>query len=145
MPVAPGAWHYRQSIDYMIVVQRAIISVQSSGREDVTGANILVALFAERESRHIPGLPKDTRVLEIGRAAVIGAGTMGSGIAMVYANAGIPVTISGLQIDTGQNPNTLVFWPQAGVSIGSISTSVIVSAAASPSSPAPTKKLPLAI
>jgi len=32
------------------VVQRAIISVQSSGREDVSGANVLVALFAERES-----------------------------------------------------------------------------------------------
>ncbi|HMK88221.1 MAG TPA: ATP-dependent Clp protease ATP-binding subunit ClpA [Methylocystis sp.] len=32
------------------VVQRAIISVQSSGREDVNGANVLVALFAERES-----------------------------------------------------------------------------------------------
>ena len=35
------------------VVQRAIISVQSSGREDVTGANILVALFAERESHAV--------------------------------------------------------------------------------------------
>jgi len=34
-------------------VQRAIISVQSSGREDVTGANILVALFAERESHAV--------------------------------------------------------------------------------------------
>ena len=35
------------------VVQRAIISVQSCGREDVTGANILVALFAERESHAV--------------------------------------------------------------------------------------------
>ena len=35
------------------VIQRAIISVQSSGREDVTGANILVALFAERESHAV--------------------------------------------------------------------------------------------
>jgi ATP-dependent Clp protease ATP-binding subunit ClpA len=35
------------------VVQRAIISVQSSGREDVTGANVLVALFAERESHAV--------------------------------------------------------------------------------------------
>ncbi|MBM3576969.1 MAG: ATP-dependent Clp protease ATP-binding subunit ClpA [Alphaproteobacteria bacterium] len=35
------------------VVQRAIISVQSSGREDVSGANVLVALFAERESHAV--------------------------------------------------------------------------------------------
>src|SRR5476651_904055 len=32
------------------VIQRAVIHVQSSGREDVTGANVLVAIFAERES-----------------------------------------------------------------------------------------------
>ncbi|MCK5749598.1 MAG: ATP-dependent Clp protease ATP-binding subunit ClpA, partial [Oricola sp.] len=31
------------------VIQRAVIHVQSSGREEVTGANVLVALFAERE------------------------------------------------------------------------------------------------
>ena len=35
------------------VIQRAIISVQSSGREDVSGANVLVALFAERESHAV--------------------------------------------------------------------------------------------
>jgi len=35
------------------VVQRAVIHVQSSGREEVTGANILVALFAERESHAV--------------------------------------------------------------------------------------------
>ena len=32
------------------VIQRAVIHVQSSGREEVTGANVLVAMFAERES-----------------------------------------------------------------------------------------------
>ena len=32
------------------VIQRAVIHVQSSGREDVTGANVLVAIFSERES-----------------------------------------------------------------------------------------------
>jgi ATP-dependent Clp protease ATP-binding subunit ClpA len=35
------------------VIQRAVIHVQSSGREEVTGANVLVAIFAERES-HAP-------------------------------------------------------------------------------------------
>ena len=49
--------------------------------------------FGEREVAKIPGLSKDTRTLEIRKAAVIGAGTMGGGIAMNYANAGIPVLL----------------------------------------------------
>ena len=49
--------------------------------------------FAEREARRIPGLPADTEPLPIGAAAVIGAGTMGGGIAMSFANAGIPVAL----------------------------------------------------
>ena len=49
--------------------------------------------FAEREATKIPGLAKDVKPREIKRAAVIGAGTMGGGIAMCFANAGIPVTI----------------------------------------------------
>jgi 3-hydroxyacyl-CoA dehydrogenase len=49
--------------------------------------------FAEREVAKIPGLPKDTAQREIRTAAVIGAGTMGGGIAMNFANAGIPVTL----------------------------------------------------
>jgi 3-hydroxyacyl-CoA dehydrogenase len=49
--------------------------------------------FAEREVSKIPDIPKDTRVAEIRRAAVVGAGTMGAGIAMTYANAGIPVLL----------------------------------------------------
>jgi 3-hydroxyacyl-CoA dehydrogenase len=49
--------------------------------------------FAEREAAKVPGIGKDTAAREIKRAAVIGAGTMGGGIAMNFANAGIPVTI----------------------------------------------------
>jgi 3-hydroxyacyl-CoA dehydrogenase len=49
--------------------------------------------FAEREARRIPGLPEDTRPFPIRSAAVIGAGTMGTGIAMSFANAGIPVAL----------------------------------------------------
>ena len=48
--------------------------------------------FAEREAAKIAGIPADTRPREIKRAAVIGAGTMGGGLAMCFANAGIPVT-----------------------------------------------------
>ncbi|MGE0719353.1 MAG: 3-hydroxyacyl-CoA dehydrogenase NAD-binding domain-containing protein, partial [Alphaproteobacteria bacterium] len=49
--------------------------------------------FAEREVAKIPDVPKDTAVAGISNAAVIGAGTMGAGIAMNFASAGVPVTI----------------------------------------------------
>ena len=49
--------------------------------------------FAEREVAKVPGLPRDTLKRDIKTAAVIGAGTMGGGIAMNFANAGIPVKI----------------------------------------------------
>jgi 3-hydroxyacyl-CoA dehydrogenase len=49
--------------------------------------------FAEREARRIPGVGADVQPLPIRRAAVIGAGTMGGGIAMCFANAGIPVEL----------------------------------------------------
>ena len=51
------------------------------------------AFFAEREAQKIPDVPPDTPQSEIGSAGVLGAGTMGGGIAMNFANAGIPVTI----------------------------------------------------
>jgi len=54
--------------------------------------------FSERQTTKIPDVPDDTPVREIRTAAVIGAGTMGGGISMSFANAGIPVTI----IETGQ-------------------------------------------
>ena len=49
--------------------------------------------FAEREVAKVPGLPKDTAKRDVKSAAIIGAGTMGGGIAMNFANAGIPVKI----------------------------------------------------
>ena len=49
--------------------------------------------FAERHTSKIPDVPEDTPVREVKKAAVIGAGTMGGGIAMNFANAGIPVTL----------------------------------------------------
>jgi 3-hydroxyacyl-CoA dehydrogenase len=49
--------------------------------------------FAEREANKIPDVPSDTPVKQIRKAAVLGAGTMGGGIAMNFANVGIPVTI----------------------------------------------------
>ena len=49
------------------------------------------AFFAERIASKVPDVPPDTPTRTIATAAVIGAGTMGGGIAMNFANAGIPV------------------------------------------------------
>jgi 3-hydroxyacyl-CoA dehydrogenase len=49
--------------------------------------------FAERQVTKIPDVPEDTPVRDIKSAAVLGAGTMGGGIAMNFANAGIPVKV----------------------------------------------------
>jgi 3-hydroxyacyl-CoA dehydrogenase len=54
---------------------------------------MVTLFFAEREASKVPDVSKDTPVKEIKRAAVVGAGTMGGGIAMSYANAGIPVIL----------------------------------------------------
>jgi 3-hydroxyacyl-CoA dehydrogenase len=51
------------------------------------------AFFAERAASKIADVPEDTPARPIRGAAVIGAGTMGGGIAMCFANAGIPVTV----------------------------------------------------
>jgi 3-hydroxyacyl-CoA dehydrogenase len=54
---------------------------------------LIHVFFGEREVAKIPDVPKDTPVIPIDSAAVVGAGTMGGGIAMVFANAGIPVLL----------------------------------------------------
>ena len=51
------------------------------------------SFFAERAAAKIPDVPADTPVLPIRKVGVLGAGTMGGGIAMNFANVGIPVTI----------------------------------------------------
>jgi 3-hydroxyacyl-CoA dehydrogenase len=53
--------------------------------------------FAQREASKVPGMPADVRPATIGQAVVIGGGTMGGGIAMCFANAGMKVTI----VETG--------------------------------------------
>ena len=62
-------------------------------RDSAQRKALVHVFFAEREARRIPGLPADVKPQPIRSAAVIGAGTMGGGIAMNFANAGIPVTL----------------------------------------------------
>jgi 3-hydroxyacyl-CoA dehydrogenase len=54
---------------------------------------LIHVFFGEREVAKIPDIPKETPLIPINSAAVVGAGTMGGGIAMVLANAGIPVLL----------------------------------------------------
>jgi 3-hydroxyacyl-CoA dehydrogenase len=54
---------------------------------------LIHAFFGEREVAKIPDIPKETALLPVKSVAVVGAGTMGGGIAMVFANAGIPVLL----------------------------------------------------
>jgi 3-hydroxyacyl-CoA dehydrogenase len=54
---------------------------------------LIHVFFSEREVSKIPDVPKETPLIPIKSAAVVGAGTMGGGIAMVLANAGIPVLL----------------------------------------------------
>ena len=49
--------------------------------------------FAERETRRIPGIGPEVKARAVKSAAIVGAGTMGGGIAICFANAGIPVTV----------------------------------------------------
>lgn len=55
--------------------------------------------FAEREAAKIPDVPRDVASYEIKKAAVVGSGLMGGGIAMNFANVGIPVTILDISED----------------------------------------------
>ncbi|KAA0124114.1 3-hydroxyacyl-CoA dehydrogenase [Methylobacterium sp. P1-11] len=79
-----------QDFDAAVAVERAEFRALV---EDPRSKALRYAFFAEREAARVPGLPKDTPRRTIKTAAVIGAGTMGGGIAMCFANADIPVTV----------------------------------------------------
>jgi 3-hydroxyacyl-CoA dehydrogenase len=54
---------------------------------------LIHVFFGERAVAKVPGISKDTATLPVKRAAVVGAGTMGSGITMAYLSAGLPVVL----------------------------------------------------
>ncbi len=62
-------------------------------RDDERSKALRYAFFAERKAGRVKALPPETRTRTVARAAVIGAGTMGTGIAICFLNAGIPVTV----------------------------------------------------
>ena len=63
-------------------------------RQQTEGARAMRhVFFADREVLRHPSIPKGTEAIPIAKAAVVGCGTMGGGIAMNFANAGVPVTV----------------------------------------------------
>jgi len=71
---------------------------------------------AEREAAKIPGLPKDLALKPVAKVAVIGGGTMGSGIATAFLDAGFPVTMvetSQAALDRGAATTTGIFTSRA--------------------------------
>jgi 3-hydroxyacyl-CoA dehydrogenase len=55
---------------------------------------LIHAFFAERHASRVPGVTKDTRAIPVSSVAIVGAGTMGGGIAMACANAGLTVRLT---------------------------------------------------
>lgn len=86
-----------------LATERALFSKL---RTDPRSKALRHVFFAEREIARVPGIGSEVKPRSIAKAAVIGAGTMGGGIAMCFANAGIPVTLieqEQAQIDNGMN------------------------------------------
>lgn len=73
----------------MQIERNAFVSCRASEQS----AALRHIFFAERQAAKIADIPKDTPTRDINSVAIIGAGLMGGGIAMNFANAGIPVTM----------------------------------------------------
>lgn len=76
--------------DEGLKVERKLFAELMSGPQSAAQR---YSFFAERTAQKIPDVPDDTALIPIKKVGVIGAGTMGGGIAMNFANAGIPVVI----------------------------------------------------
>jgi 3-hydroxyacyl-CoA dehydrogenase len=72
------------------MVERALFAECLAGTQS---KGMIHAFLSEREASKVSGIDSRTAVAPVGEAAIVGAGTMGSGIAMAFANAGIPVRL----------------------------------------------------
>ncbi|GGG36749.1 3-hydroxyacyl-CoA dehydrogenase [Caldovatus sediminis] len=79
-----------EPFDQGLQTERALFNELVNSEQSLALRHIF---FAEREAQKVPGVPPGTPTVKVRKAAVIGAGTMGGGIAMCFAAAGIPVTI----------------------------------------------------
>jgi 3-hydroxyacyl-CoA dehydrogenase len=80
--------------DEGLAVERKLFGELMSGSQSAAQR---YSFFAERQAQKIPDVPDDTPVIPVNSVGIIGAGTMGGGIAMNFANVGIPVTIVEMQ------------------------------------------------
>jgi len=76
--------------DEGMAVERKLITELLEGTQSKGQRHVF---FAEREVWKIPDVPADTPTIPVNKIGIIGAGTMGGGIAMNFLNAGLPVTI----------------------------------------------------
>jgi 3-hydroxyacyl-CoA dehydrogenase len=65
----------------------------NQAKATVESKALVHAFFAERETRKVPGIGPEVKPRPVKKAGIVGAGTMGGGIAICFANAGIPVTV----------------------------------------------------
>ncbi|MBW8270161.1 3-hydroxyacyl-CoA dehydrogenase NAD-binding domain-containing protein [Caldovatus aquaticus] len=79
-----------EPFDQGLQTERALFNELVNSEQSLALRHIF---FAEREAQKVPGVPPGTPTVKVAKAAVIGAGTMGGGIAMCFAAAGIPVTV----------------------------------------------------
>jgi 3-hydroxyacyl-CoA dehydrogenase len=76
--------------DEGMAVERALFTELLNGPQSAAQRYVF---FAERQVWKVSDVPEDTPTIPVGKVGIVGAGTMGGGIAMNFANAGIPVTI----------------------------------------------------
>jgi 3-hydroxyacyl-CoA dehydrogenase len=76
--------------DEGIKVERQLFQELVSGEQSAAQRHVF---FAERQVWKIPDISDDTPTLPVKKVGIIGAGTMGGGISMNFANAGLPVTV----------------------------------------------------
>ena len=108
LPFPEGSKVEREAFD------ACMASPQSAGLRHI--------FFAERQAAKVDDLPKETPLREVRKVGIIGAGTMGSGIAMNFANAGLDVSLLEVNDDAlGRGLETIARNYDGGVSRGKMS------------------------
>jgi 3-hydroxyacyl-CoA dehydrogenase len=79
-----------RTLDDGLAFENQLVNVAKATTESKALVHVF---FAERETRKVPDLPASSKAPPVKKAAIIGSGTMGGGIAICFANAGIPVTL----------------------------------------------------
>jgi len=87
----------RQPFDVALQLERETFATLEQSAQS---AALRHGFFAERRAGHLLGLEAGTRPLPLRQIAVVGAGTMGSGIAMCFANAGFAVSLLDVNPDS---------------------------------------------